>query len=234
MIHLHQLPKLKDKEYSCSPFCMKLELYLKAMDLNYQNHFNLEFNKSPTGKMPYIEMAGKKFADSNLIIQMLEQQNENSIDEHLTLEQKAISIAFIRLCEDSLYPIGVYSRWADKNNDSWKKDFIESTGLPKAMATIVYPVARKNVLRQLKANGITKLTSSEIYSKAEKDLQAIADFLDSRLYFFNDKTSLVDIVAFSFIKNLSDGSCGKKIQNFVSNLNLAAFMENMQQKFDIR
>lgn len=53
MIHLHQLPKLKGKNYSYSHFCLKLELYLKATDLNYQNHFSLEFNKSPTGKMPY-------------------------------------------------------------------------------------------------------------------------------------------------------------------------------------
>lgn len=34
MIHLHQLPPLKDKSYSCSPFCFKLELYFKAMDIN--------------------------------------------------------------------------------------------------------------------------------------------------------------------------------------------------------
>ncbi|MDE5004950.1 glutathione S-transferase family protein, partial [Francisella tularensis subsp. holarctica] len=55
MIHLHQLPKLKGRNYSCSTFCLKLELYLKVTNLNYQNLFNLEFNKSPTSKMPYIE-----------------------------------------------------------------------------------------------------------------------------------------------------------------------------------
>lgn len=234
MIHIHQVPKLKDKDYSSSPFCMKLELYLKAMNLNYENHFNLEFNKSPTGKMPYIEMAGKKFADSNLIIQMLEQQNQNSIDKHLSLEQKAISTAFIRLCEDSLYYAGVYSRWIDKNNDSWKKDFLEATSLPKVMATIIYPVAKKNILRQLKAVGVTKLTNTEIYAKAEKDLQAIADFIGSKKYFFNDKVSLVDLVVFSFIKNIGDGSCGKKMQSLVDQLKISTFLEAMQNEFDIR
>ena len=74
MIHLHQLPKLKDTPYSYSPFCLKLELYLKVMKLDYNNEYSLELSKSPTGKMPYIEMNGKKFADSDLIIKELQKK----------------------------------------------------------------------------------------------------------------------------------------------------------------
>ncbi|QIW09896.1 glutathione S-transferase family protein [Francisella sp. LA112445] len=233
MIHLHQLPPLKDRSYSCSPFCLKLELYFKAMNISYKNHFNLEFNKSPTGKMPYIETMGKKFADSNLIIKMLEQQNQVGIDDHLNLEQKAISKAFIRLCEDSLYWVGVYSRWADKNNSNWKKDFIEATKLPKAMASIIYPVAKRNTLRQLKAVGVVNLTNDEIYSKAEENLVAIADFLNVKKYFFNDQVSLIDIVVFSFVIMIYDGSCGKRLQNFLASLDMLAFIDNMKQTFNI-
>lgn len=46
---------------------------------------------------------GKKFADSNLIIAMLEKQHQLNLDNYLSAEQKAIACAFIRLCEDSLY-----------------------------------------------------------------------------------------------------------------------------------
>ncbi|GMN88993.1 glutathione S-transferase family protein [Francisella sciaenopsi] len=233
IIHLHQLPKLKGRNYSCSPFCLKLELYLKATDLSYQNHFSLEFNKSPTGKMPYIETMGKKFADSNLIIEMLDKQNHNNLDEHLNSEQKAISTAFIRLCEDSLYWVGVYSRWADKDNYTWKKDFLESTKLPKAMASIVYPVAKRNILRQLKAAGVTNLTNNEIYSKAERDLKALADYLGEKEYFFNSKLSLVDLVVFSFLINIADGSCGRRLQNFLVSLKLDNFIKNMQESFEL-
>ncbi|MED7820065.1 MULTISPECIES: glutathione S-transferase family protein [unclassified Francisella] len=233
MIHLNQLPPLKGKNYSSSPFCLKLELYLKVMDIDYKNHFNLEFNKSPTGKMPYIETMGKKFADSNLIIKMLEQQNQVSIDSHLDPQQKTISTAFIRLCEDSLYWVGVYGRWADKNNTAWKKDFTESINLPKAMANIIYPVAKRNVLRQLKAIGVVNLTNDEIYSKAEENLKAITDFLGDREYFFNNKVSLVDLVVFSFVIMMRDGSCGKRLQSFLENTQLDNFINNIQQEFDI-
>ena len=67
------------------------------------------------------------------IIAMLEKQHQLNLDQHLSAEQKAIACAFIRLCEDSLYWAGLYSRWVDKDNYSWKKEFIGSTKLPKAM-----------------------------------------------------------------------------------------------------
>ena len=140
MIQLYQIPKLEGENYSYSPFCVKMELYLKAMNLSYKNHFSLEFNKSPTGKMPFIETKGRKYSDSNLIIEFLEKENAFSLDSHLTQQQKAISLAFIRLCEDSLYWVGVYTRWVDIDNKIWKKDFIKTSGLPKLLASIIYPV----------------------------------------------------------------------------------------------
>ncbi|MDE5028373.1 glutathione S-transferase family protein, partial [Francisella tularensis subsp. holarctica] len=74
MSPLHQVAQLTGRNYSCSPFCLILELYFKVTNLNYQNHFILEFNKSPSRKMTYIETIGKKFAYSNLIIEMLDKQ----------------------------------------------------------------------------------------------------------------------------------------------------------------
>jgi len=231
MIHLHQLPKLIGKEYSCSPFCIKVELYLKAMNLSYENNFSLELNKSPTSKMPFIEEAGRKFADSNLIITHLENQNSVSLNERLTKEQNAISNAFIRLCEDSLYWIGLYSRWCDSDNKAWKKEFIESASLPRLMSGLVYGAAKKNLTRQLTATGLLALTNSEIYSRSEKDLQSIAGYLNSREYFFNDKISLVDIVVFSFLLVIFDGSCGQKLKYIVEQLDFESFMKAMHKKF---
>jgi glutathione S-transferase len=228
MIHLHQLPNLEGKNYSCSPFCVKLELYLKAMNIAYDNSFSLELNKSPTGKMPFIETQGKKIADSNIIIKYLEQENDQSLDSHLSCHQSAISLAFMRLCEDSLYWIAVYSRWVDIDNKSWKKEFMASAKLPKMMSGIVYNAAKRNITRQLKASGILVLSQREIYAKAEQDLKALADFLDGRKHFFNDNISLLDITVYSFIVQLLDNSCSKKIQSILEGLNFSDFIDNMR------
>ena len=101
------------------------------------------------------------------------------------------------------------------------------------MVSIVYPVAKRNILRQLKASGITNLTNNEIYSKAERDLKAIADYLGSKEYFFNDRISLVDIVVFSFIINMLDSNCGKRLANFLISLKLDNFIKNIQDSFNI-
>ena len=188
-------------------------------------------NKSPTGKLPFIEEAGRKYADSNLIITHLESKKGISLNEHLTKEQNAIGNAFIRLCEDSLYWVIVYSRWCDSDNKSWKKGFIESTSLPKLMSALVYGAAKKNIIRQLKASGLLALTNSEIYSRAEKDLKTIADYLNSRECFLNDKVSLVDIVVFSFLKIILDGYCGQKLQYALEHLDFTNFMNTMNKKF---
>ena len=231
MIHLHQLPKLAGKEYSCSPFCLKMELYLKVMNFNYENNFSLELNKSPTGKMPFIEEGGRKFADSNLIIEHLENEHGVFLDKSLSKEQRAISNAFIRLCEDSLYDVGVYARWCDVDNKLWKKSFIEFAKLPKLMSGLVYGAAKKNITRQLQSSGLLVLTNREIYRRAEKDLKSISDYLNSREHFFNEKVSLVDIVVFSFLQIMLDGSCGQKLQYMVEQLDFTNFIATMRKKF---
>lgn len=229
MIHLHQLPKLPGKNYSCSPFCVKLELYLKAMNIPYDNNFSFELNKSPTGKMPFIQTRGKKIADSNIIIKYLEQENGQLLDSHLSCQQSAVSLAFIRLCEDSLYWTAVYSRWVDVDNKSWKKEFIASTKLPKMMSGIVYNAAKRNITRQLKASGMLALTQREIYSKSEQDLKALADFLNGRKHFFNDNVSLLDITVYSFIVQLLDDCCSKRYQSILEGLNFSDFIDNMKK-----
>lgn len=101
------------------------------------------------------------------------------------------------------------------------------------MASIIYPVAKRNILRQLKAAGVVNLTSDEIYSKAEENLKAITDFIGSKEYCFNDQISLLDLVIFSFIIMMYDGSCGKRLHNFLAGLGLNNFINNMQQIFNI-
>jgi glutathione S-transferase len=55
-----------------SPFCLKLETYLRMAQIPYTNKYVNDPRKSPKGKLPYILDDGKKIADSNLIIDYLQ------------------------------------------------------------------------------------------------------------------------------------------------------------------
>ena len=59
---------------SASPFCIKLETYLKMANLKYQNQYLDDPRKAPKGKLPYITDNDITIADSGLIIDYL---NEN-------------------------------------------------------------------------------------------------------------------------------------------------------------
>ena len=56
---------------NASPFCMKLEIYLRMANLPHTVIYEDTLDKAPKKKMPYIEDEGKKIGDSNLIIDYL-------------------------------------------------------------------------------------------------------------------------------------------------------------------
>lgn len=57
---------------NASPFCMKLETYLRMAEIPYQIKA-ASFAQAPNGKIPYIEHNGRLIGDSSLIIDYLKQ-----------------------------------------------------------------------------------------------------------------------------------------------------------------
>ena len=67
MITLRQFPPALGLP-NASPFCLKLELYLRMAGLPYRNRYTLELHRAPKGKLPWIDDDGIAMADSGLII----------------------------------------------------------------------------------------------------------------------------------------------------------------------
>ena len=99
-----------------SPFCIKLETYLRMAGLSYTASRIKGRISSLTGKAPYIERDGKVITDSGLIIEHLERANGHPVDGKLTLAERAQSLAFQRLMEEHLYQVVGYARWLDPDH----------------------------------------------------------------------------------------------------------------------
>src|SRR5579872_6848574 len=84
---------------SASPFCMKLEMYLRMARLEYKTVNLRGPARSATRKAPYVDLDGTQIADSGLIIAQLERKFGNRVDGRLTLAQRAEALAFQRLIE---------------------------------------------------------------------------------------------------------------------------------------
>ena len=65
---------------NASPFCMKVENYLRMAGLAYECPRGADMRKAPKGKMPYIEDEGSLIADSSFIIDHLKRKYGDPLD----------------------------------------------------------------------------------------------------------------------------------------------------------
>jgi len=105
-----------------SPFCLKAELLLTALEIPFEHTELADPRKAPKGKLPYLVADGNVVADSELIVEYLDGMTQGRVYAGLTPAQKAQGFALTRLAEDHLYWIMVASRWLD---DDWWPNVVE-------------------------------------------------------------------------------------------------------------
>lgn len=92
MIRLHQYPPMFGIP-NPSPFCMKLETWLRMANLPFEIVQVVDPRKGPKGKVPWIEDEGKTIADSAFIIEYLQKAYGDPLhDGELDPAQRATSM----------------------------------------------------------------------------------------------------------------------------------------------
>jgi glutathione S-transferase len=116
MIKLYKFGSIGDV-CDASPFCVKIEAYLRLADLPYEALCGAQYlRKAPKGKLPFIEDNGKIIADSNFILKYLKETYGDTLDGDLSDADKAIAHAFIKMIDENLYWVLVHARWKLDNN----------------------------------------------------------------------------------------------------------------------
>ena len=101
---------------SISPFCLKLDAFLRIAAIPHQSVVDATPFSAPKGKLPWIEHDGKKLGDSGFIIDYLKTRFAVDPDSALTAEQRGMAVALRRLVEENLYWAMVYDRWMVDSN----------------------------------------------------------------------------------------------------------------------
>jgi glutathione S-transferase len=186
---------------SIGPFCLKLEAWLRMMDVPYTNVVDATPFRGPKGKLPWIEHDGNKLGDSGFIIDYLERRLGRSPDDGLTAEERAVSNAFRRMLEENFYWTLVYDRWmVDENWPLTKTTVLGS--IPAPARAVIAPVARRGVAKQLAAHGIGRHSRDEIHAIGRRDIGAVADFLGDKPYMLGDRPRSIDAVAYGILANV--------------------------------
>lgn len=185
-----------------SPFCLKVDLYLRAAGLPYQTRAGFQHLRSaPLGKLPYIEDNGTVVPDSTFIISYLKAEYGDPLDRGLGAEQKAVTHAFGKMLDENLYWCIVFSRWFDE--DCWpevRKSFFG--GMPVPLRWIVPRIARRSAERSLHGHGIGRHDKDRIMEIARRDMAALSAYLGEREYFLGETLSTLDVYAFAFLAEL--------------------------------
>lgn len=210
---------------NASPFCMKVELFLKINKINYQIDDSMKaIISAPKGKMPYITDSKVKISDSEFILEHLIQKYNLKIDKHLSQEQSSIQYAFIKMLEEHLYWCMVYSRWVD-NLQTIKKAFF---GNNKILPYFV----RKKLLKQLKGQGMGLHSQDGVYHIGCNIFDKLSDFLSKKKFMMGDKISTLDIVFYSFATNIIDAPIESPLKESASkHKNIINYMKMFKKTY---
>ena len=86
-----------------SPFCMKVETYLRMVGLPYEVVNGTMPFKAPKKKLPYIEDGARIVADSGFIIDYLKKTYGDKLDQNLSPVELTTAHMLRRTFEESLY-----------------------------------------------------------------------------------------------------------------------------------
>lgn len=230
MIKLHQFAPAWDVP-NLSPFCVKVETYLRMAALPFEVVAAIPL-RAPKGKLPFIEDGGERIADSRFIIDYLAQTYGDTLDGHLTPAERAVSNAMQRLIEDDLYWALVFSRWG-KRDESWAENARAIFGsLPPVVRSVVPPLVRRHMLKELRGQGMGLHTEAEIYRIGQQDLSALSDQLAERPWFLGAKPTTLDASAFGSLINILRPPIESPLKEHLGTLsNLSAFCDRVRERY---
>lgn len=178
-IILHQFPRSL-RAPSASPFCLKLETWLRMAKLDYVN--DLDYTTSPKGKMPWISVVSEKgeianISDSQFCIEFLSKKFKINLNKNLSMRDEAIAHSLLKMCEESLYWVLLLHRYIYSRN-------YEESGVPNLIAYLYSGTIQKGCYFQ----GYGRHTKEEVYEIGKKDLKAINDLIgnENKFLFGND------------------------------------------------
>jgi glutathione S-transferase len=231
MIRLHQFAPAFGLP-NASPFCMKLEMYLRMAGLPYEAVNAGDVLKAPKRKLPYIEDGVRVLADSTFIIDHLKASYGDLLDHWLDPVQRAVALAFQRLFEENLYWAVVYTRWADPAGWSKTREAFFS-GLPAPLRWILPPLARRGMLNEMHGQGMGRHSPAEIHAIGARDVGAVADFLGDKPYLMGEQPCSLDAVGYAFLANLLWAPVDSPIRDALrERANLVAYCERMKARYD--
>jgi len=224
---------------SISPFCLKVETFLRVAGIKYENVDHRSKLRSKKGQLPFVEFNGEEINDSAFIIKELQTRLDKDLDRELNAEQRNLSHAMISMIENHLH--WILSSWLSKVPQrmllGYKMDLqrMFQTKLPAPLVNLIFKYKIKSKSKAVKAVGLGVHKPEEIEEMGKHDLKVLSEVLQDKPFFFGDEPTLLDIVAFANVAQLVflDKAVECPLRQFVeeSHTNLVGHASRIKERF---
>ncbi len=186
---------------NASPFCVKLELWLRLAGIDYTVEEKIMPTSAPKKKIPYIVENDAPMGDSNLIMEHLSRMRGVDLDQGLSDVERAQDRALWAMLDERLYWYIVFDRWLGEGWPQVERAFFGR------MLPVVRPLmarfARRAVRRQLWEQGTGRHTEAEVSRMAHADIGTLATLVGEGPYIHGDTVRTIDAVAYAYAVNLT-------------------------------
>ncbi len=199
MLQLIQFPRLLGM-MNASPFCMKVEVFLKLAGLPYTVDDQRLPMRLPKGKLPALQDGGTLVCDSQAIIEYLQQHYHDQLPAALRTPELGADLALRRMLEEHGYFAGLWGRWIDEAGFAVVLPaFFQQ--VPAALRGPVAALVRRKMRRDLVGQGMGRHCPAEVTAHACADLDATQAMLGGRPFFGGAAPSALDATVYAFVAN---------------------------------
>lgn len=221
---------------SPSPFCLKVETWLRMTGVKYENVDHRLKYKSKKGQLPFVELNGTEIADSDIIISELSKKFDKDLDVDLSVDQKNVSHAFNSMLNNHTSWVMRWWRY------SHPAQFLKvaqldvkralNSKLPKGILQFFFKMSFRSNVKKAIGHGLGRHSNEEILQFGKDDLKALSEYLQDKPFFFGDEPHLLDCVAFSHLCQFYYVSFGDIKEYMDTNCtNLVNFLERMKARY---
>jgi glutathione S-transferase len=228
-IKLFQFPRMFGIP-NVSPYCCKLETWLRIARIPYEVIDTPDPRKGPKGKLPFIEDAGVRIADSSLIVDHLVRTRGVDPDARLNASQRAIALLVQRTLEEHYGFVLAYTHVL--RDEGWQYTRARFDSVPAVVRPLIGSVVRGRVKEMLWKQGVLRHSHEDIIESGLRDWRAVLTVMGDGPFFFGDEPTGVDAIIFGALATSVLTPIESPIRDFLrSQPALVAYAERMRARF---
>jgi glutathione S-transferase len=228
-IKLFQFPRMLGIP-NLSPFCCKLETWLRIVGVPYEVVDTPDPRKGPKGKLPFIEDAGVRIADTSLIVDHLVKTRGVDPDAHLDAAQRATALLVQRTLEEHYAFVLAYTHLLREEGLEHTRTRFDA--VPWIVRPLVARSVRKHIETVLWGQGILRHSHEDIIESALRDWRAVLAVMSNGPFFFGDEPSGVDAIVFGTLATTVLTPIESPIRDFLrSQPACVAYADRMRRRF---